>query len=294
MCREKPENCLVTEFLTAQLTDFGTSRAKVREEEEEESVLMTGVGTPLFAAPEVMMGEYYDESIDVYSFAIVLLVITMDDDPASWFLERFKQTHPSFEAKKKTGKRPRIMKVLRAVWEEGWRPYDTLQSEDSDPSSPARGKGGDDDNNPLSFAPSSVRSLIVRCGSQDAKARPTFEQIMEELEGTVAAEVTRGAPCARDPRRRLLFLRHPHEEVPGSSIIPGVNESGHHHRPSLGGPSPSLEETYSGPSAFSQSNVATVPGDVLMRMSENPIHSHQDAIGASEQPFKDEEGGMCI
>ena len=87
MCREKPENCLVTEFLTAQLTDFGTSRAKVREEEEEESVLMTGVGTPLFAAPEVMMGEYYDESIDVYSFAIVLLVITMDDDPASWVLE---------------------------------------------------------------------------------------------------------------------------------------------------------------------------------------------------------------
>ena len=37
----KPENCLVTEFLTAQVTDFGTSRFKAND---SDSVTMTGVG----------------------------------------------------------------------------------------------------------------------------------------------------------------------------------------------------------------------------------------------------------
>ena len=36
----KPENCLVSEFMTAQLSDFGTSRAKAHD---DISVLMTGV-----------------------------------------------------------------------------------------------------------------------------------------------------------------------------------------------------------------------------------------------------------
>lgn len=64
----KPDNVLVTEFMSCKITDFGTSRAKavacgganIGEEEEggdgldnSDAVTMSAVGTPLYAAPEV-------------------------------------------------------------------------------------------------------------------------------------------------------------------------------------------------------------------------------------------------
>jgi serine/threonine protein kinase len=52
----KPDNALVTEFTALKITDFGTSRAKAASD-----VRMTGVGTPLFCAPEVTRGDIYDE-----------------------------------------------------------------------------------------------------------------------------------------------------------------------------------------------------------------------------------------
>jgi serine/threonine protein kinase len=52
----KPDNCLITDFLSAKITDFGTSRSKGAED-----ITMTAVGTPLYAAPELMRGENYDE-----------------------------------------------------------------------------------------------------------------------------------------------------------------------------------------------------------------------------------------
>ena len=57
---------LITDFLSAKITDFGTSRAKATAtstNNNNESVLMTSVGTPLFCAPELMRGEVYDEKV---------------------------------------------------------------------------------------------------------------------------------------------------------------------------------------------------------------------------------------
>ena len=68
----------MSEYLTAQLTDFGTSRAKAHD---SDSVTMTGVGTPLFAAPELMRGEVYDESVDVYSFGVLLCELFSQEVP---------------------------------------------------------------------------------------------------------------------------------------------------------------------------------------------------------------------
>ena len=68
----QPDNVLVTEFLRAKLSDFGTSRAQGVDSDD---VAMTAVGTPLFCAPEILRGEAYDASADVYSFGLLLLAM---------------------------------------------------------------------------------------------------------------------------------------------------------------------------------------------------------------------------
>ena len=58
-------NVLLDGAWRAKLCDFGASR-------EMAHATMTAVGTPLYAAPEVMRRDVYDESCDVWSFGCVL------------------------------------------------------------------------------------------------------------------------------------------------------------------------------------------------------------------------------
>ncbi|GLE06146.1 hypothetical protein PINS_up015357 [Pythium insidiosum] len=62
----KSKNILLDSSLNAKLTDFGVSR------ERADSTMTAGVGSSLWMAPEVMMGERYDEKADVFSFGVVL------------------------------------------------------------------------------------------------------------------------------------------------------------------------------------------------------------------------------
>merc|ERR1711871_636672 len=50
----------------AKLADFGMSR------KQDQNLTMSCVGTPLFAAPELLCGVKYDEKVDVYAFGIML------------------------------------------------------------------------------------------------------------------------------------------------------------------------------------------------------------------------------
>ncbi|RLN82461.1 hypothetical protein BBJ28_00017887, partial [Nothophytophthora sp. Chile5] len=62
----KSKNILLNKNLDAKLTDFGVSR-------ESADVTMTaGVGTSLWMAPEVMIGDRYNEKADMFSFGVVL------------------------------------------------------------------------------------------------------------------------------------------------------------------------------------------------------------------------------
>jgi serine/threonine protein kinase len=62
----KPSNLLVDESWNVKVADFGFARIK------EENVTMTRCGSPCWTAPEVIKGDKYTESADVYSFGIIM------------------------------------------------------------------------------------------------------------------------------------------------------------------------------------------------------------------------------
>eukprot|EP00644_Phytophthora_capsici_P011593 jgi/Phyca11/511235/fgenesh2_kg.PHYCAscaffold_79_\ len=62
----KSKNILLSPELEAKVTDFGISR------EREDRTMTAGVGTSLWMAPEVMLGQRYDDKADVFSLGVVL------------------------------------------------------------------------------------------------------------------------------------------------------------------------------------------------------------------------------
>ena len=66
----KSENILVTKDLTPKIADLGEARVMA------ENRAMTIVGTNGYTAPEVLKGEPYGPSADVFSFAIVMSEVT--------------------------------------------------------------------------------------------------------------------------------------------------------------------------------------------------------------------------
>ncbi|CUG92290.1 protein kinase, putative, partial [Bodo saltans] len=78
MCHRdiKPDNILVTPEGRCKLADFGASRAL-----ERTALLKTCVGTPYYMAPEVVQGEGYDESADIWSFGATLFEMASGKPP---------------------------------------------------------------------------------------------------------------------------------------------------------------------------------------------------------------------
>ncbi|MES1913978.1 MAG: hypothetical protein MHM6MM_006119 [Cercozoa sp. M6MM] len=73
----KSDNILLAKDWTAKVSDFGLSRFF----QSRRGRRMTQVGTPIFMAPEVLLGENYDEKSDVFSFAIVMYEILCELEP---------------------------------------------------------------------------------------------------------------------------------------------------------------------------------------------------------------------
>jgi serine/threonine protein kinase len=78
MCHRdiKPDNILVTPEGRCKLADFGASRAL-----ERTTLLKTCVGTPYYMAPEVVQGEGYDESADIWSFGATIFEMASGKPP---------------------------------------------------------------------------------------------------------------------------------------------------------------------------------------------------------------------
>jgi len=71
----KSDNLLVTTDWTVKVADFGLTRFL------SEKKAMTQVGTPMWMAPEIIMGRKYTEKADVYAFGIILWEILTRQEP---------------------------------------------------------------------------------------------------------------------------------------------------------------------------------------------------------------------
>lgn len=77
----KSKNILLSATLDARLSDFGESRENIDE------TMTAGVGTSRWMAPEVMMGERYDDKADVFSMGVVLSELDLHALPYSHAVE---------------------------------------------------------------------------------------------------------------------------------------------------------------------------------------------------------------
>jgi serine/threonine protein kinase len=158
----KPDNILVSEYIAAKITDFGTSRAK-----EAKGVMMTAVGTPLFTAPEIFRGDAYDESVDVYSFGLTILAMAVEESLLDFIGVRWCASFGKKQPPKQA------MRLITAMTDHGWRPVSA--------------------DNPVDNVPRSLCAMIEKCCNQDPTLRPRFEDILLELTGgPLKEEVDRG------------------------------------------------------------------------------------------------------
>jgi serine/threonine protein kinase len=152
------------------------------------------VGTPMYAAPEVLRGDgQYNEKADVYSFGMLLINVAVDTGGLGKFVEaKWAADH---------GERRRIIQVLTEMINGEWHPI------------------ANDEGQCLKGAPPSLRSLASRCCSYRASDRPSFQDILEMLAGSVVTlEIAESAsPFSRMSPEELLQAS-PDESSPREQV----------------------------------------------------------------------------
>ena len=76
-CDLKSQNVLINDDWTVKLCDFGLSRYQSKFDSENHGK----IGTPHWMAPEILRGEKYTTSADVYSFGVILWEMLTSDIP---------------------------------------------------------------------------------------------------------------------------------------------------------------------------------------------------------------------
>jgi serine/threonine protein kinase len=73
----KLENLLIDENFNIKLTDFGLCAIK----EDDFDMLQDSVGTVRYTAPELLKGEGYNDSVDIWAIGIILFMLLTGDYP---------------------------------------------------------------------------------------------------------------------------------------------------------------------------------------------------------------------
>jgi len=159
----KSDNLLVARDWTVKVGDFGLTRFL------SEKKAMTQVGTPMWMAPEIIIGKLYTEKADVYAFGIILWEILTR-------LEPYEDKEP--------------MQIVVEVVNEDLRP--TLPPEfreapkDGSPPDPKGIPAGTGTAPPNQMA---LVALMKDCWHKDPNQRPTFQVVERRLQEMFANEV---------------------------------------------------------------------------------------------------------
>ena len=126
--------------------------------------MQSHVGTPLFASPEIVRHEMYDQSTDVYSFGVTILAMAIENDYCTFVQDEFKE----------------LMGRQATSWDDVVKGLSIANGEEGSfrPRTPAH-------------APPLINDLIITCFDQDPKERPQFEDIIRFLVSGVAKQVER-------------------------------------------------------------------------------------------------------
>ena len=154
----KPDNILIADNMSAKLSDFGESRAVMNDAQQT----MTAVGTTFYVAPEIMLGEKYGASADIFSYAITLTAISHIKSKKDKLLQLFSVAWEQSDLNK--GGFPTQHAVTDGVISSGLRPKldDAL--------------------------PASFKELIADCWAREPKARPSVDDIMKRLDGEITSD----------------------------------------------------------------------------------------------------------
>ncbi|CAI5739445.1 unnamed protein product [Hyaloperonospora brassicae] len=148
----KSRNILLSEDQDAKLADFGASRERV------DGTMTAGVGTSLWIAPEVTMGERYDEKADMFSFGVVLSELDSLQNPYA----HAKENNPA-------GRKMPDTAILQLV---------------------AMGKLR------VEFSPKALKGVVelgTACTSIDPTERPTAAQAYQKLQMILNQEAAKAA-----------------------------------------------------------------------------------------------------
>jgi len=69
----KPENCLLGDGFKIKLVDFGFATV-FKNDDGMESKMLTALGTPGYAAPEILKRKKYNKSVDIFSLGVILFI----------------------------------------------------------------------------------------------------------------------------------------------------------------------------------------------------------------------------
>ncbi|GMH94043.1 hypothetical protein TrVE_jg6168 [Triparma verrucosa] len=138
----KGDNVLINHGMSVKLCDFGESRQKSNEG------TMTTVGSPFWIAPEVFIGERYDESCDVYSYGLVLVELLVNGQMEEAFNFGLKKHQKRFG-----------LSIAHKI-AKGWRPQLNPELVSKYPN---------------------YCQLITDCWAQDSSTRPKFSAILNYL-----------------------------------------------------------------------------------------------------------------
>merc|ERR1719357_218009 len=74
----KHDNCLLGENFVVKITDFGFATHFYKEEGTK---MKTAIGTAQYAAPEILEGKLYTESVDIFSMGVMLFIALAGSQP---------------------------------------------------------------------------------------------------------------------------------------------------------------------------------------------------------------------